>query len=1084
MAKITKSLPTREPAYTVIKDLLASNIIINGTDETVFDHIQDNITHLTQAEKAMIEDIVLNGAGVSDEDMQKIIDLINTKQDKNDTSFYIAANQVIETVDRKFVNGTEKNALSGVTDNIQLKLNEYGRKAKETLSYKGVYTSYANMSAAITSPEKGNMVFITTDETDFSAKTIYIHNGTGWERVRSDKGGGAGWIASAIEPSKDILWLDINNPSNIVIKWHNGLTWKIVGGSVTLPISANDVTEANNKSFLTDAGKALLANLKEDSVSGGLVYKGVLIGSTTGAVIDDTLAALDKTYSSSKVTALLANKQDKLLYTPENITNKNVANGYAGLDNVGLVHLNRLPNVAKHQTHVVNNKTDRLAINSTTLLGDYAYELTTGQLFMRVDSTDKWVYVADSYKIKQTAINKLDGTYNPTENDDNAIGYSVGSIWINTITKKSYICTDATSGAAQWDLMGGQINMNASQIIPFLFDETLAGRVAGQTRFLLPSFDEFESYIEVSRNGLELIRDKDYTIANISGVFYLDMSTPTEVTDIINGEIYQADVDNVEEYMVKNVYDSNYDGKVDRAEIADYVAGLPKWESGKGYKTNNLILKDNQILRSTRDFMSGLTFDPADWKPVKAMPINLTEFTTADLVDSLDKRYVTDTEKTNINQIPNIQNSIISLGNTDASLQSQINTIKSYIPGSTSPTNKLIDDGILSSKLQSYKLRDLFDVQDIYTPKAFLRINSTGSGVEYALDPRFPIMQVTDMVGSTYKDIYDLELSYFQKKSFSSGKLILEPKMRTTNLLDMPAINTHGALLISNKTLMQYDLVPADQLSISQENLKATVQTSDWVLNGSVYQYTLTHNLDSEALIISFTNATKEEISFVTYKIIDSKTVLFISTKDEPVNITINCSLGVLNGYWNHMFDISKITLIDDKEAKLDRTYSSMKLEATMKNFAIRDYVYSKTEANNVFATKTNEHTHNNYSTINKISEDTFGNIMFNDKKLLTDIAGRTISISKILNTGTLTEIINTSKAIIDNSVNTILSSEIVIKNTSSVDIDLLIKDGNLILIDEKIASQEVEKYILGVSTGTTISVNGKCEYNYYMSAI
>jgi hypothetical protein len=39
---------------------------------------------------------------------------------------------------------------------------------------------------------------------------------------------------------------------------------------------------------------------------------------------------------------------------------------------------------------------------------------------------------------------------NPTVNSDSANGYEPGSIWVNTVTKNAFICTDASAGAAIW----------------------------------------------------------------------------------------------------------------------------------------------------------------------------------------------------------------------------------------------------------------------------------------------------------------------------------------------------------------------------------------------------------------------------------------------------------------------------------------------------------------------------------------------------------------------------------------------------------------------------------------------------------
>ena len=47
-------------------------------------------------------------------------------------------------------------------------------------------------------------------------------------------------------------------------------------------------------------------------------------------------------------------------------------------------------------------------------------------------------------------LNYLTATTNPTVNDDNSDGYTVGSMWFNASTGTMYICTDSTVGAAKW----------------------------------------------------------------------------------------------------------------------------------------------------------------------------------------------------------------------------------------------------------------------------------------------------------------------------------------------------------------------------------------------------------------------------------------------------------------------------------------------------------------------------------------------------------------------------------------------------------------------------------------------------------
>lgn len=49
-----------------------------------------------------------------------------------------------------------------------------------------------------------------------------------------------------------------------------------------------------------------------------------------------------------------------------------------------------------------------------------------------------------------SAKNNFTATVSPTVNDDNTLGYSAGSTWVNTVTEVYYVCTDAGTGVADW----------------------------------------------------------------------------------------------------------------------------------------------------------------------------------------------------------------------------------------------------------------------------------------------------------------------------------------------------------------------------------------------------------------------------------------------------------------------------------------------------------------------------------------------------------------------------------------------------------------------------------------------------------
>ena len=154
---------------------------------------------------------------------------------------------------------------------------------------------------------------------------------------------------------------------------------------------------------------------------------------------------------------------------------------------------------------------------------------------------------------------------------------------------------------------------------------------------------------------------------------------------------------------------------------------------------------------------------------------------------------------------------------------------------------------------------------------------------------------------------------------------------------------------------------------------------------------------------------------------------------------------------------------------------------------------YTKAESDAKFSEKGLEHTHVNFTTLTKFSEDAAGNIMYNGKNLLSKIEpffyeqhwnGQT--------NATLDIVINIADVMQSKSFITINSSEFTIKNLISAtgtDTDkentlkLQVIDSNIIVLDVDILPQEVQKYVLGISPNIKIFVQGQFDANYYLTA-
>lgn len=76
------------------------------------------------------------------------------------------------------------------------------------------------------------------------------------------------------------------------------------------------------------------------------------------------------------------------------------------------------------------------------------YDTSLGQYAWNVWNGTTWEYM-EARKSNLTAV------VAPTASDDNTLGYSVGSIWVNTATDNVYFATDVTTGAAVWRTTGG-----------------------------------------------------------------------------------------------------------------------------------------------------------------------------------------------------------------------------------------------------------------------------------------------------------------------------------------------------------------------------------------------------------------------------------------------------------------------------------------------------------------------------------------------------------------------------------------------------------------------------------------------------
>ena len=93
------------------------------------------------------------------------------------------------------------------------------------------------------------------------------------------------------------------------------------------------------------------------------------------------------------------------------------------------------------------------AFNGTT---GHSHDGTTGE-GPKINLTTSVTGVLPTANGGAGALDKIDATTAPTTGDDDGDGFSAGSIWTDVTNNESYICLDASTGAAVWQKLTGTL---------------------------------------------------------------------------------------------------------------------------------------------------------------------------------------------------------------------------------------------------------------------------------------------------------------------------------------------------------------------------------------------------------------------------------------------------------------------------------------------------------------------------------------------------------------------------------------------------------------------------------------------------
>jgi len=213
--------------------------------------------------------------------------------------------------------------------------------------------------------------------------------------IVSSSNGGAGSIVGLLKAdgngnvSRAIVGTDYMSPASNITGTAGGLSSNITESQVT-----NLITDLSNKQVLLGFTPENVVNKNSANGYAGLDSNSKINHTSLPTLLSSdipnnsanttgTSAGLSANITESQVTNLitdLSNKQVLLGFTPENISNKGVANGYAGLDSTGKIPTNLIPSSGGVIIPVT------LTCGGTNKFS--AYDATTGNFTCTADQTD------------------------------------------------------------------------------------------------------------------------------------------------------------------------------------------------------------------------------------------------------------------------------------------------------------------------------------------------------------------------------------------------------------------------------------------------------------------------------------------------------------------------------------------------------------------------------------------------------------------------------------------------------------------------------------------------------------------------
>lgn len=452
---------------------------------------------------------------------------------------------------------------------------------------------------------------------------------------------------------------------------------------------------------------------------------------------------------------------------------------------------------------------------------------------------------------------------------------------------------------------------------------------------------------------------------------------------------------------------------------------------------------------------------------------DLSNFSTDDLKDFQNKRYVTDYEKTNISKIQGIND---TLNNTILNL----NNLNGKLPSGLSSENPLITKNDAKALIGTLNILDLNGVDTLKNGELLMLDNGIIKSTKMIQNG---ISSLSDNKGNSFNNINSIKFNNATLTELNGIVNINKDNICSFELLDMPKENEYinNGFLVLDINTGKYKQKTIDEFTDKLQNKNYLIE--NWTPYETKFEAIIQHNLNSENIILNAYDENNYNLN-INYKIIDSNSIKIISDAEKTIKVVINNSQGTISSIASRSSSteivITKDMFIDDERIKLDKTFSSEKINNLLNDYYKKSNVYSKFESDSRYSLKQNEHSHLNSAVLNDL-RDIGGDLYFKNKKIISDFNPKTFCINRENEINeNLTLVLNTTDIMMSENIKMINNSEILIKNNHiDQSVTLIIDDANINILNIQLSAGEVQKYILGISPNIKIYAKGSYSFNY-----